>query len=286
MTLATVLVTSWFLSGDIIHLEDKVPMAFLAGTVLASAFVLLAPAASDSRRTANGNANDVAMAIVMGLGCALYLLLKGRRRNKIVAVASLPLLLTAGIATGSRTAVFGAAGIVLVVTFVAIGQRRWGQLAGVISAILVLILVVDSLPKALIPERLSSIGEALQSGNLSNRTIIWDAILERGWDMVGVGAGASPSYLGGQLGFSTVAHNVFLGVLLETGALGLMVFGWLLARLALDARNSRFSSLILFLAPAVAAGSLALTLEARRMLWLVIALSWSQIYADRREARL
>ena len=111
--------------------------------------------------------------------------------------------------------------------------------------------------------------------NLSDRTYIWDAIIGRGFDLTGIGAGAGRAFIGEAIGKQyDVAHNVFLGVLLETGLLGMLLFLVVLVKAGFDARRSPYQALLIFMVPVLAVGSLALTLEARRSFWLVITLAW------------
>jgi O-antigen ligase len=114
----------------------------------------------------------------------------------------------------------------------------------------------------------------LLGSNLSDRTDIWAAIIRRGFDLTGIGAGASQVFIGQAIGVQYVAHNVFLGVLLETGLLGMMLFLFVLLKAGLDGLHSPYQELLIFMVPVLAVCSLALSLEVRRSFWLVVALTW------------
>ena len=77
------------------------------------------------------------------------------------------------------------------------------------------------------------------------------------------------------MGIPDVSHNVFLGVTLETGLLGMLLFLVILLKAAIDARRSPYQELLFFMLPVMVASSMALTLEATRPLWFVFSLAWA-----------
>lgn len=274
MTLLVLLVTSWFLAQDLSRVGRAVPAAFTFGSVPVAMFVLAAPAAVDDRRTANGNANDVAMMLLLGVACALWMSLSCKGKVRFLGLATMPILIVGTVATGSRTAVVGGAAMLLTVAVWFAWKRQWPRFVALLGLVALGAWIFPHLPTTMIPERLRSIQEALLGSNLSNRTYIWDVIIQRGFDLTGIGAGASPVYLGEAMGTQSVAHNVFLGVLLDTGIFGMLLFLAILLKAGIDGRRSPYQELLIFMAPVLAAGSLALSLEARRSLWLVITLAW------------
>lgn len=273
-TLLVLFVTSWFLAQDLSRVVRDVPIAFTLGSVPAALFVLAAPAAIDDRRTANGNANDVAMVLLLGVACSLWISLSCTGKVRLLGLTTMPILIVGTVATGSRTAVLGGAAMLLTVAVRFVWKHQWQRLFVLLALVALGAWIFPYLPATTIPERLTSIQDALQGSTLSNRTYIWNAILQRGFDLTGIGAGASPAYLGEALGSQAVAHNVFLGVLLDTGLLGMLLFLAILLKAALDGRISPYKELLIFMVPVVAAGSMALSLEARRPFWFVIALAW------------
>jgi O-antigen ligase len=273
MTMTVLLVTTATLLRHLPHLVGAVPVAYLIGAVAASVFVLAAPTSIDMRRTAHGNANDVALTLVFGLGCALFLLLFRRGKPRILGILSVFPLTAAAITTGSRTAVVALL-VMLVLVFAFLVKERKGQ-----QVVLLLLVIaagaalVGSLPADMIPERLLELQQQRETVDLSNREYIWEAIRARGFDLLGVGAGATSAYLGWAIGYAKVAHNVFLGVLLEAGILGALLFFSGVAVAIWRARASVYRHLLIFILPALIAGSLTLSLEARRIFWFGIALS-------------
>lgn len=274
ITLLVLFVTSWFLAQDLSRVGRAVPIAFTLGSVPAALFVLVAPAAIDDRRTANGNANDVAMVLLLGVVCSLWMSLSCTGKVRLLGLTTMPILIVGTVATGSRTAVLGGAAMLLTVAVRFVWRRQWQRLFVLLALVALGVWIFPYMPATMIPERLTSIQDALLGSSLSNRTYIWDAIFQRGFDLTGVGAAASPAYLGEAIGTQSVAHNVFLGVLLDTGLLGMMLFLAILIQAVTSGRVSPYKELLIFMVPVIAAGSMALSLEARRPFWFVIALAW------------
>jgi len=216
-TLLVLLVTSWFLAHDLSRVSEAVPVAFGLGSCPLALFVLAAPAAIDSRRTANGNANDVAMMLLLGVACALWVSLSRRGGARWLGIGMMPVLIVGVVATGSRTAVLGGAAMLVTVALRFAWKRQWRRLVLMSVLVGLGVWLFPNVPETVIPERLGSTLQDLQEGELSNRTYIWEAILERGLDVTGIGAGAGPAYLRAMAGTASVAHNVVLGVLLAQG---------------------------------------------------------------------
>lgn len=75
-------------------------------------------------------------------------------------------------------------------------------------------------------ERYAQILQQIQDGDMTGRGDIWRAGLQLipGHWFTGVGAGAFPSAVSVYLGYTIVAHNTFLTVLVELGIVGLSLF--------------------------------------------------------------
>ena len=274
-TLFLLLLTSWFLAQDLSRVSRQLPVAFVIGAVLAAFMVLGAPASITDRRTANGNANDVALTLLLGVVCALWLSLKERGRSRLLGALALAILIVGVVATGSRTAVVGGAAMMLAVVGWLAWKQQWRPFVLVLGLFALGAAVFSILPADVIPSRLTTIQSSLELDSLGGRTYLWRAILERGLDMNGVGAGATPAYLQQTIGSPFVSHNAFLGVLLETGIVGILLFLAILLHAIIAARRSPYTELLFFMLPAMIAGSMALSIEGSRPLWFVIALAWA-----------
>ncbi len=124
----------------------------------------------------------------------------------------------------------------------------------------------------------TAVGE-VRSGTLNSRTLLWGAGLRVVEDvpLSGVGAGAYPESIAPQVGrprdFTPVAHNTFISVFVETGAIGFTLFAGFLALLiwqlshyaGLEARLWMISLLVWF------TGVSTLTWEHRKPTWFLFA---------------
>lgn len=272
--LSVMVITSWALSKPFALYSYPIAVGYIVGAIGMSTFVLLSPPSTyDDRRTAYGNANDVAVILLVGAALAFYLVMKRRGTHRLIAFLGLPIIVAGTISTGSRTAAFGGAALGLVILISLMYRRAWRQFIAVMVAAGLITLVLVNLPNTFLPHRLFDIATALESSTLSNRTILWHAILSRGDDAFGFGFGATPAFLG-NLGGS-VAHNVYLSVLAETGWLGVVIFAAFITRLVLDGTRSRSPLLFLLAGTPVAVATLTLSLETSRVFWFVVALAWA-----------
>ena len=184
--------------------------------------------------------NDFGLILALSIPIALYLALRVgsfmRWCNRLAAMVVLVALLL----TGSRTA--------LVAAFAAFGFALWtwrgadrGQRTS--SALLLLFLLFGLYGFAPAPtrQRLATVTTELTQGTLHNRTTIWKAGLRvlRHHPVLGIGAGAYPEAVRPQLGTPRVkgaqyvAHNSFLSVLVECGAIGFTFYALMLGTVAL-----------------------------------------------------
>lgn len=273
--LSVAIMTSMFLAGNVSRLVKTLPWAYVLGSVVSALATLAAPANIDNRRTSYGNENDVAVALLLAVGCALWIALRSRGMARLATLGCTGVLVSGVVATGSRTAILGGLAMLAAFFVLLIWKRDWRPLILLSSVSLAGILVFLQMPVEAIPDRLLNIQESLTGGGVSNRSFIWDAILARGFDALGVGAGATPAFLSSAINSASVAHNVVLGLLLETGLIGLVLFGSIIISAASKARRSPYAELLVLLFPAVLVVGLALTLETSRHFWFVLALAWA-----------
>lgn len=133
-------------------------------------------------------------------------------------------------------------------------------------------------------KRIATIHSEVAEGTLNKRTMIWGAGLTvlREHPFRGVGVGAFPaaveSILGTETGMTFVAHNSFLSVLVESGAVGFLCFFALLGVLALSMLDLRTLETKLWIVTiaAWAIGVSTLTWENRKPTWLVFSLLTAQ----------
>src|SRR5882724_10104017 len=139
-------------------------------------------------------------------------------------------------------------------------------------------------------ERLSTTPHEFSRGTLTGRTLIWTA----GWELfrehpyLGVGANAfrltvsrvleEPIRMGNPKSPAPPAHNTFLSVLVEQGAIGFLIFAALLGALVLSLANMPALSRKLWIVCLAvwAVGVSSLTWEMRKPTWFLFGLLLAQ----------
>jgi O-antigen ligase len=218
--------------------------------------------------------NDLGITVAIAIPLALYAMPKWPGRAAVV------LFVWAILLTASRTSLIAACAALGLTALFWRGQR----LAGPVLLLLMLSGAAFFAPEAA-RQRIATTTAEVTRGTLHQRTVIWKAGL-RAWrarPLFGAGAGAYPDAvlpligIPGRPGHEYVAHNVALSVLIETGLVGLALFGSIACLLALfvwvlpDAQR-----IVLAIAFAVwLAGAATLTWEHRKPTWLLPALACS-----------
>ena len=255
--------------------------AFIAGSYVLAVLTVAslgspeAVATGQIRFAATGqDPNDVARFLDLGFPLAALLFISERRWSaRLLALGYLPLGLFAVLLTASRGG-FLAAIVALVGCGILLARTH---LKGVVSGILSLPMLATALwfcvPHETI-ERLATIPEQFQSGNLNQRLNIWTA----GWHgfvhapLFGSGAGSFVAAAGTNP--LDTAHNTALSILVGGG---LCAFFLAVAIVALAIRSILETHGTLRLALAVAltvwiVTSLVATVEESRTTWLLLAL--------------
>lgn len=225
-------------------------------------------------RFAASGADPNYMSLLLGLGIPLawYLWLHpGHRMFRLLNILYLPVALVGMGLTGSRGG--------FVAGFVAIGyvlstMRRltFAGFIGLLIAVGAAIGAVSSIVPDTAVDRIASVGDEITEGDLNGRAGIWlearDAFIER--PLIGIGAGASRA----ALPTGKVGHNVAITVGLELGFVGFVLFAGMIAvalrTAAMTNQPDRRLWFVLFTIWAV--GSLSLSLETRKITWLLVSL--------------
>lgn len=178
--------------------------------------------------------NDFGLILALSIPMALYLSMRPGRMRWVYR-AAVAVTLGAILLTASRTAMVSTFAAFV---FAAWMWRRMAMGQRIASVVLLALMVAGLIWFAPAParERLATIGAELTRGTLHNRTTIWKtgARLFVHNPVAGVGAGAYQAavrpYLGkpGVPGHFYVAHNTFLSVLVECGAVGFLFYGLML----------------------------------------------------------
>ncbi len=241
----------------------------------------------EARFTITGiNENDLGLMLALSLPMTFYLLARRKGPITLLYWLQIPLSITALLLTGSRGSVMAAmvacAMFPLTLLRLPLAQRLVSILvcaAAIVAAVLV------------VPKdtwiRLLSFGTEVSEGTLTHRTVIWAAGLQafRDHAFLGVGSGAYGAAVLSAIDIPYVAHNTYLSVLVELGAVGGLVLVSLLASVVWCAVQMRDLERRLWITLLLAwgIGVSSLTWEYRKPTWLLFALVVAHAYAPRRE---
>jgi O-antigen ligase len=260
--------------------------AYMAGCTASSIWTVVRAALNQQthyRRfaTAGFDPNDLGVTLALAVPMALYLAARTRGAIPWLCRAAAAISLGAILLTASRTALVAAVAAFL---FSVLAWRRstWlNRISGVALLALFVLGAVRMAPPAS-RQRLATLPGELAGGTFHDRTRIWKSgvkLLARHAPL-GVGAAAFPDAVAPALGRSPIptmpytAHNTFLSVLVETGAVGFALFGALLLALGFFTwtmapweRALWLTSLLVWMV-----GVSTLTWEHRKPTWLLFAL--------------
>ena len=245
----------------------------LAGLTLAN---FLSPVSADQTRfVAEGqDPNDVARFLDLGLPMAALLLHSERRWwARLLALGYLPLGLLSVLLTGSREGLL--AGILaLAGGAVLLFRRRPERLIPALFLLPFLAAVIWTMVPEATFERLATIPEQLQGGDLNQRLNIWTA----GWQafarrpLFGSGAGTFVAAAG--LAPIDTAHNTLLSLVVEGGVTELILCAAIVAACAQSVRKMA-GALRIGLGTALAVWCLTLlaaTVEQNRTTWILLGM--------------
>ncbi len=231
-----------------------------------------------ARYSASGfNENEIGLVLALGIPMAWYLATfapsdsRGNTLLKIINYAYVPTALFSVLLTASRGGLASTAPafMFILATFT---RLRLFQRVLLFAALVTALFFVQSLVPESSYERLSKAGEELEGGDLNGRGQVWrlgfDVFLEH--PMAGVGTGTFQR----ATNLRKAAHNAYLSILVEVGAIG---FGLFLAIMAVSVqqalRQPRWEArLWLTLLLIWAVGVLLLSLEYSKPTWLILSL--------------
>jgi O-antigen ligase len=222
-----------------------------------------------------GDPNDFGLFLTISVVSGVHLALTTRRPwARVRLVVSTALQLVAITRTASRTALIALVVALLIIALTSVARRPKPLLATVGVAVVVGYLAFR-MTNLVALNRLEGVVGAIRSGDFNNRTAIWSTAL-RFWDgspLTGIAGGAF-HVLSAEAGRGTAAHSVLFGVLAELGVVGIALFAAVLltaAARAVRAADPAVRRFLLAAAAAWACGALTLTLEDRKITWLLLA---------------
>lgn len=286
-TFAQLTVMTWVVwqlcSGANLH---RVLAAYLLGCLVsigsAVANYLTGNEAAYQRFAASGSdPNEFALLLALGIPMAWQLLARARRAGLLLPLAFLPAAIAGVVLSASRG---GALASLVALTVVPLAPRALGPTGrrGLVAAAALLLAATPFLAPHLASgarsgvDRLATIGASIAGGTLNQREVIWAGGLAAAAERpaLGAGAGAFASVLERSAGLRQVAHNTFVSVLVETGAVGLALFLATLLAVALPLLRlepgRRATSLVLLATLLV--GLLPLSWDLRKPTWFVLTL--------------
>ena len=234
------------------------------------------------------DSNDFGLVLALAIPPALWLALRARGWARWAWFAALAVILEAVLLTASRTAMT-AAWVALLFAVWTWRRGDWPYRGATIVIAAGLGLSLVRFGPAPQRQRLATMPAEIASGTLHDRTRIWKAGLRvlRRRPLRGVGSGAYPKAVEPWLGkpkvagFQYVAHNTFLSVLVESGAIGMAVFALLAGVLGFFVWSMPPPERALWAVAALvwAVGVSTLTWEHHKATWLLMALimtEWSR----------
>jgi O-antigen ligase len=266
--------------------------AYLAGCAASSVWTIVRALLNEQtnyRRfaTAGFDPNDLGVTLALALPMALYLAARTRGAAPWLCRAAAAVCVGGILLTASRTALLAAVAAFL---FSLLTWRRstWSNRVSSVALLALFVLGAVRVAPPASRQRLATLPGELAGGTFHSRTRIWNAgvkLLKRHAPL-GVGAGAFPDAVAPSIGRSPLpnrpytAHDAFLSVLVETGAVGFLLFGALLLTLAFFAwmmapweRALWIASLLVWTVSVS-----TLTWEHRKPTWLLFGLimaSWA-----------
>lgn len=228
--------------------------------------------------------NYMSMMLALGMPLAWYLSLHTEQRQvRLINILYVPVAGLAMGLTGSRggfLAGFVAIGYILST----VGRLKPAGLAALLVVVGAAVAGISVVVPDTTIERIVSVGDEISEGDLNGRAGIWleawDAFAQQ--PVAGIGAGASRAVLP----TGKVPHSVAITIGLELGIVGLALFAGMVAASLRSARwLPRLDRRMWLSVVAIwAIGSLSLSLETRKLTWILFSLLLGATVAARESA--
>ena len=259
--------------------------AYVAGAALACMVSLARGSDRFVERFALGDPNTFGVLTVIAVAMAAYIVHREPRSRW--GWACRPFMVVAAVAvvlTASRTATVALA-VVCVVLLVDRRTVSLGRLALLTVAFVGFLVIAGRVVDSAQIERLQSLEAEVSEGTLGGRLPLWRLAWDRFTDRPVTGIGASTFRLEAEqeLGRGRAPHSTFVGVLVELGTVGVVLF--LTVLLCAAGSVSRLPPALLRMWVAVAlawaVASFSLSWETKKITWFLVVLGAAQAAARR-----
>ena len=272
---------------------ERLLKSYVAGSVIVALLLVHAVLTFDIESVGGGeirisafgiNPNEQALGLAIAVPMSAYLITRSHGFVRTAFVFSIPALAVGVIITLSRGAFLSLA-MALVASLIILrngGEKRvaWGYVFATFGAVaIVLSMGVDK-----IIARILQLFSMIARGDLNSREIIWRVGLEHLPDsfFFGVGPGAYSAVTGSELSEPVSAHNTYLSIFVETGAIGFVLFFapviLILTKLHRSSRTVR--NLLWGIAIPLGLGVLITQWDYRKPFWFVLAIGIGLIAAQ------
>ena len=221
--------------------------------------------------------DGAALILALGVPAAIYLAATTRTAGRsrmwtLVNFAYIPAAAFAIALTGTRGAVLASVPTAVFLLWVLARTGPSGRIAGAVALVVSAYLLISLAPETSLQRIGTAFGE-FSGGDLTGRVGVW----EQSWaafqaqPLLGVGDGAHRAAIAA----GKVAHNTALSVLVETGVLGLVLFGTFIVLLVRQVRSLSGWEARLWVTQlsVILVGSLSLSVEDRKSIWLFLFLA-------------
>ncbi len=223
--------------------------------------------------------NDLALTLALSLPMSYYLTLRTKGPIRWIYRTQIIMAIGTTFLTASRGGTFCMM-IALSLILWTLPSLPVRNRIGIMAVVMVTAVGAVALVPATTWKRLGSAAAEVSEGTLNSRTVLWQAGLNefREKPFGGIGAGAYPEasakVIGRPWAFVAVAHNSFISVMVETGVIGLALFGCVLSLLYRSAwaMSGITRSFWLTLLCVWSVGVCSLTWEYRKPTWLLFGL--------------
>jgi O-antigen ligase len=262
--------------------------AYVAGAAVACIVSLARGSDRFIERFSLGDPNTFGVLTVIAVAMAAYIVHREPRSRwgwacrPFMVLAAVVVVLTA-----SRTATVALA-VVCVVLLVDRRTVSLGRLALLAVAFVGFLVVAGRVVDSAQIERIQSLEAEVTEGTLGGRLPLWRLAWDRFTDRPVTGIGASTFRLEAEqsLGRGRAPHSTFVGILVELGTVGLVLFLTVLLSAGRSAARLPPALLRMWVATALswAVASFSLSWETKKITWFLVALAASQAAARRRAA--